>query len=162
MATVGFAILLVAINLAVARVALLAADTETWPHFVLFLLPMIDILLVGGYRLRRRDRRTAATLGFLLAGSVGTLVVLGLCILAPEAAWDFFNANLTAVFHGLARTLGNAVMRSGPVDVILGIGLEFPLPMIFFCAPPLAIACLGGWLGRRLGTVNARVGAQAA
>jgi hypothetical protein len=92
--------------------------------------------------------------GFLFAGSAGTFVVLSFCLVAPEAAWGMFVATITAVYHGLTRVLGNAVMQSGAMSLMIGIGLELPFPMVLFCAPPLVVACFCGWLGKHLGTVK--------
>src|SRR5438552_4185113 len=98
-AAIGFAILVIAIDFAVSRAAFLSPGSggwaepgrpllpgmlaarflslgrEGWAVFAFFLLPMIDALLIGVYRLRRRGDQTAETAGFVIAGSVATLAV---------------------------------------------------------------------------------------
>src|SRR5277367_5508105 len=96
-AAIGFAILVIAIDFAVILAAFLSPGPKGWgepgvrllPHmladpifgpgprgwavFAFFLLPMIDALLIGVYRLRLRGDHTAGTLGYVVAGSVATL-----------------------------------------------------------------------------------------
>lgn len=162
LAAIGIAILILAVDLAVARVALFGSDSEYWANFALCLLPIINILMIGLYRLRRSERRTAGALGFMLAGLAGTFVVFALCLIAPKTAWGMFNATTTTVFQGMTQIFGYAVVHNGAMDLIVGIGLEFPFPMTFFCAPPLVAACFGGWLTKRLGMVKPIERAQTA
>ena len=87
-AAIGFAILVIAIDFAVIRAAFLSPGSEGWEPgspptarhagraqflspgahgwavFAFFLLPMIDALLIGVYRLRRRGDHTAGTVGY--------------------------------------------------------------------------------------------------
>ncbi len=84
---IGFSILVIALDFAVVRAAclsprpqlpvhlvdrLLGRGSDRWAAFAFFLLPMIDFLLIGAYRLRRRGDHTAGTVGFVSAGSVIT------------------------------------------------------------------------------------------
>src|SRR5436309_719933 len=105
-AAIGFAILVIAIDFAVIRAAflipgsggwaepgrpllpgmlaarLLRPSPEGWAVFAFYLLPMIDALLIGVYRLRRRGDHTARTFGYVIAGSVATLAVFTSCLIS--------------------------------------------------------------------------------
>ena len=135
-AAIGFAILVIAIDFAVIRAAFLSPGPEGWgepgvrllPHmladpifgpgpkgwavFAFFLLPMIDALLIGVYRLRRRGDHTAGTAGYVIAGSVATLAVFTSCLISPGTAiglsMPISRRIALASFHGLARLFGNA------------------------------------------------------
>ena len=133
-AAIGFAILVIAIDFAVIRAAFLSSMSEGWgepgvrllPHmladpifgpgpkgwavFAFFLLPMIDALLIGVYRLRRRGDRTAGTVGFVIAGSAATLAVFTSCLISPGTAIGMVTPIsrpiALASFHALARLFG--------------------------------------------------------
>jgi hypothetical protein len=156
LAAIGIAILVIAIDLAVVRAALFSPDSETWANFAFCLLPMFDVLLISLYRLRRREYRTAGSVGFLFAGLSGTLVVFTFCQIAPDTAWAILRASerliLLSSIHEFTRVFGNAVMQSGAMELVLGVTKEFLFPIAFFCAAPFSMAYLGGWLARRIGT----------
>ena len=107
---IGFAILLIALDLAVVRAAclsptpqerasvgalllpgmlagrLLSREPDGWAVFFFFLLPMINALMIGAYRLRRRGVHTAGTIGFVIAGSAATSAVFTSCLISPGKA----------------------------------------------------------------------------
>ena len=107
---IGFAILVIALDFAVIRAAFLSPGSQGWPEpgrpllpsvlaarflkprpdewaaFAFFLLPMIEALLIGVYRLPRRGDHTAGTVGFVIAGSVATLAVFTFCLIWPGTA----------------------------------------------------------------------------
>jgi hypothetical protein len=110
-AAIGFAILVIAIDFAVIRAAFLSSLLRAWEQpgarllpgmlahpifgpgpkgwavFAFFLLPMIDALLIGVYRLRRRGG-DAGTVGYVIAGSVATLAVFTSCLISPGTAMN--------------------------------------------------------------------------
>src|SRR5262249_11852171 len=92
LSSVGLAVLVLALDFAVIRVALLDPRPEDWTLPVLFLLPMFDTLLIALYRLRRNGRRTPGAIAFFFAGTAATLVVLVFCLIAPEAAFGLLRA----------------------------------------------------------------------
>ena len=154
LATIGFAISVLAIDLAVIREAFRGPDLEGWTFFALLLLPMLDALLIALYRLRRRGRRTAGAVGFFGAGSVATLVVFVAGLGAPETALGLLRSVgrpiALASINGLTRLLGNAAMQHWGMQLTVGVAFEVLFPIAFFCALPLLVALLGGWLGRCL------------
>jgi hypothetical protein len=110
-AAIGFGILVITIDLATIRAAFLPSTEELarlglpvlelpgalparflipesngWAVFAFFSLPMIDALLIGVYRLRRRGDHTAGTVGYVIAGSVATLAVFASCLFSPRTA----------------------------------------------------------------------------
>ena len=44
---------------------------------------MINILMIGLFRLLRRDRRTPRAIGFLMVGSAASLAVFTSCVASP-------------------------------------------------------------------------------
>jgi hypothetical protein len=156
LAAIGIAVLVIAIDLAVVRVALFGPDSEYWAIFALYLLPMFDALLISLYRLRRREYRSAGTVGFLFAGLSGTLAVFTFCLIRPDTAWAILRAGdrliLLSNIHELTRVFGNAVMQSGAMELVLGVTEEILFPIAFLCAATLFVAFLGGWLAGRVGT----------
>ncbi len=153
LASIGFVILVLAIDFAVIRVAFRSHSVEHWATFAILLLPILDALLVALYRLRRRDRRTPRTIGFLVAGVAATLAVFVLCVLAPHTALGMLIATgrpiATASVSGLTRLLGNAAMQHWGTQLTVGVAFELLFPMAFFCFSPLGAALLGRWLGAR-------------
>jgi hypothetical protein len=135
---IGFAIFVIALDFAVIRVAclsprpeerarpgalllpgmlagrLLSPGSHGWAVFAFFLLPMIDALLIGVYRLRRRGDHTAGTVGFVSAGSATTLAVFTSCLIWPGTAIGMLTPIsrpiALASFHGLAPLLGIRVL----------------------------------------------------
>jgi hypothetical protein len=98
---IGFAILVIALDFAVIRAAcldprpelpadlvdqLLGRGSNGWAGFAFFLLPMINGVLIGAYRLRRRGDHTARTVGFVIAGSTATSAVFTSCLISPGTA----------------------------------------------------------------------------
>lgn len=154
-ASIGFAVLVLALNFAVVRDVFVDDWDEDGRAFVLLLLPMLNILLIGVYRLRRAECRTPGAIGFLAAGSVATVLVFASCLLAPEAVGSMLRAVgrpiAMAIRNGLARQFGNAAMQGVTVRIAVGIGFEILLPAALFNLPPLAVALAGGWFARRFG-----------
>ncbi len=139
---IGFAILVIALDFAVIRAAclsptqqerattaapllpgtlagrLLKRGPDGWAVFAFFLLPMINSLLVGVYRLRRRGDQTAGTVGYVTAGSVATLATFTSCVISPGTAIGMLipisrRIALTC-FYGLARLFG---IRGAPAEL---------------------------------------------
>ncbi len=131
---IGFAILVIAFDFAVVRAAclsptqqerattgapilpgtlagrLLRRGPDGWPVFAFFLLPMINALLIGVYRLRRRGDHTAGTVGSVAAGSVATLAVFTSCVIWPGTAIGMLIPMSRRIalpcFYSLARLFG--------------------------------------------------------
>lgn len=156
LASIGMAILILAIDFAIVRAAFLNDGPDTWPFFALLLLPMINVLLIKLYRLRRRARRTAGALGFTIAGSAGTITLFLAGLIAPGTILNLFRAIYRPIalasIRGLTRLLGNAAMQSWPMELTRALAFEILLPIAMFCAPLLIVAVLGGWLARRAGS----------
>jgi hypothetical protein len=69
LAGIAFAILVLGVDFAVVRRAFFSGlniPDNYWAIFVLLLLPMIDALLIGLYRLRRAESRSNRSMGFIL------------------------------------------------------------------------------------------------
>jgi hypothetical protein len=188
-AAIGFAILVIAIDFAVIRTAFLSSLLRAWAEpgarllpgmlaspifgpgpkgwavFAFFLLPMIDALLIGVYRLRGR-RDDAGTVGFVIAGSVATLAVFTSCLLSPETAiglsMPISRRIALASFHGLERMFGNASSSSFPMEWTYFVIFAVLVPMALFCILPLLVALIGGSVGRRFAssqpTIRAGIG----
>jgi hypothetical protein len=184
---IGFAILVIAIDLAVIRAAFLGpgpegsagpgtrllphmlADPvlgpgrEGWAIFAFFLLPMIDALLIGAYRLRRRGDHTTRTVGFVIAGSVATLAVFTSCLIWPGTAIGVLKPIsrriAQASFHGLARLFGMALPNIA-LEWTYAVILAVLIPMAFFCILPLLVAVLGGRVVRHVGPSRPTMGAS--
>jgi hypothetical protein len=160
--TVGFLVLLCAVNFAVIRGAIFADGPEDWPMFPFFLLPMIDLLLVVGYRMRRRERRTPWAAGFFLTGLATTAMTLGSMAAAGEVAIQFLLLFLPIL--SVVERLALATVRSaGPtaVEIVDFFVAEVFFPMTVFSALPLLAALLGGWAMRRIAARRARAGSVA-
>lgn len=153
LASIGIVILILAIDFAIVRAALLNNGPDPWPIFALGLLPMLDVLLVSLYRLRQRAQRTAGAIGFTIVGSAGTITLFATGLIAPEPVLELISAICRPVartsVRELTRLLGNAAIQSRPMELTLVIAFEILLPVALFCAPPLIIAVLGGQLARR-------------
>jgi hypothetical protein len=173
-AAIGFAILVIAIDFAVIRAAFLSPGPKGWgepgvrllPHmladpifgpgpkgwavFAFFLLPMIDALLIGVYRLRRRGDHTAETAGYFIAGSVATLAVFTSCLMSPGSAiglsMPISRRIALASFHGLARLFGNAPSPTDAMEWAYAVIFAVLIPIAFFCIAPLLVAVIGGGL----------------
>jgi hypothetical protein len=183
---IGFAILVIALDFAVVRAAcfspapqeranytgvrllpgmvagrLLSRGPDGWAVFAFFLLPMINVLLIGVYRLRRRGCRTAGTVGYVAAGSVATLAVFTSCLIWPRTAFGLLTPMsrriALACFYGLARLFGIRVLPAPAVPGWPAGALEWTyvvifavlIPIAFFCIPPLLVAVIGGRVARR-------------
>ncbi len=185
-AAIGFAILVIAIDFAVIRTAFLSSLLRAWAEpgarllpgmlaspifgpgpkgwavFAFFLLPMIDALLIGVYRLRGR-RDDAGTVGFVIAGSVATLAVFTSCLISPETAiglsMPISRRIALASFHGLERLFGNASSSSFPMEWTYFVIFAVLVPMALFCILPLLVAVIGGWAGRHYRPSQPTVGA---
>jgi len=155
--SVEFAVLLIAINLGIFR----AFEDDSvqsmaygWMEQLLFLLPMIDVLSIGWYRLWRRRQRTAGAVGFLIAGSVATVVAFGLCVAAPDTTYGAFGLIYLpiaeALSHAITRHLGNAAMQTLAGQLFDFVTVEFLIPMAIYSTPPLLVALSGGWFAHRL------------
>ncbi len=154
--SVEFVVLLVAVNLGILR-AYYDNDyvgEPGWSMCATFLLPMIDALSIGLYRLWRHRRWTAQGVGFLIAGSVATAVVFGMGLAAPDTMYCAFGtiympiANATG--NTITRFLGNAAMHTLAGQLFGFVTDEFLIPVAIYSTPPLLAALAGGWLaGRR-------------
>jgi hypothetical protein len=186
-AAIGFAILVIAIDCAVIRAAFLSPGPERWgkpgarllPHmladpifgpgpkgwavFAFFLVPMLNALLIGVYRLRRRGDHTAGTVGYVIAGSVATLAVFTSCLISPEAAiglsMPISRRIALASFHGLARLFGNTASPNRAMEWTYAVIFAVLFPIAFFCILPLLVAVIGGWVGRQFGPSRTTMGA---
>jgi hypothetical protein len=176
---IGFAILVMALDCAVVRAAclsprpelpadlvgrLLSRGPDGWAVFAFFLLPMINALLIGAYRLRRRGVHTAGTVGFVIAGSAATSAVFTSCLISPGTAFGMVTPIsrpiALASFHALARLSGHGeLLYRGPLKWTYGVwALEWTyavifavlIPIAFFCIPPLLVAVMGGRVARYL------------
>ena len=183
-AAIGFAILVIAIDFAVIRTAFLSSLLRAWAEpgarllpgmlaspifgpgpkgwavFAFFLLPMIDALLIGVYRLRRRGDRTAGTVGSVIAGSAATLAVFTSCLIWPGTAIGMVKSIsrpiALASSHGLARLLGIRVLPAPNVPNWPVHAMEWTyavifavlIPIAFFCIPPLVVGVIGGRVAR--------------
>jgi hypothetical protein len=173
---IGFAILVLALNFAVIRAACLSPRPEERARpgapllpgmlagrllsrgpdgsavFAFFLLPMIDALLIGVYRLRRREDRSAGTVGFVIAGSAATLAVFTSCLISPGTAIGMLTPIsrpiALASFHGLARLFGNAARSNPALEWTYAVIFAVLIPVAFFCIPPLVVGVIGGRVAR--------------
>jgi hypothetical protein len=186
-AAIGFAILVIAIDFAVIRAAFLSPGSKGWgepgvrllPHvladsifgpglkgwavFAFCLLPVIDALLIGVYRLRRRGDHTAKTAGYVIAGSVATLAVFTSCLIWPGSAigltMPISRRIALASFHGLARLFGNAPLPTHAMEWAYAVIFAVLIPIAFFCIPPLLVAVIGGRLARNFWPSRPTMGA---
>jgi len=153
LASIVFLILILAIDFGVIRGAF-GQRVEAPSVTALWLLPMIDGLLIGLYRLRRRERRTGRAVGFLVAGSAATAATFVSCCVAPETFFGILRAIGRPIFqatvNGLTRWVGNASMQTSAMQLLIGISFELLVPIMFVCGPALVAALLGGWLGGRV------------
>jgi hypothetical protein len=172
---IGFAILVMALDFAVVRAAclsptpqlpgmlvgrLLSRGPDGWTVFAFFLLPMINAILIGVYRLRRRGVHTAGTVGFVIAGSAATSAVFTSCLLSPGTAIGMVTPIsrplALASFYGLAWLFGIRVLPPPNVPGWPNRALEWTyavifavfIPIAFFCIPPLLVAVIGGRVAR--------------
>ena len=161
---IGFVILVLAINFAVTREAVFGGVHAEREVLAFLLLPMIDTLLIAFYRLRKRHRRTAKAMAFLFAGTAATLVVLGFCLIAPQAAWGVLRVIDRPIalgfIDGLTRLFGNAAMQHWAVELTMAIAFELLFPIAFVSLPPLLIALLGRWLAPQLRSTERFWGAE--
>jgi hypothetical protein len=186
-AAIGFAILVIAIDFAVIRAAFLGPGPAGWgnlgvplmPHmladpifgpgpkgwavFAFFLLPMIDALLIGVYRLRRRGHHTAETVGYVIAGSMATLAVFTACLISPGTAiglsMPISRRIALASFHGLARLFGIGALPTLAMEWTYAVIFAVIMPIAFFCILPLLVAAIGGRVARHFGPGQSTMGA---
>jgi hypothetical protein len=173
---IGFAILVIALDFAVIRAAclsprpeerarpeapllpgilagrLLSRGPDGWAVFAFFLLPMINALLIGVHRLRRREDRTAGTIGFVIAGTAATLAVFTFCLISPGTAIGILTPIgrpiALASFHGLTRLFGNAAWPNHALEWSYAVIFAVLIPVAFFCVPPLVVGVIGGRVAR--------------
>jgi hypothetical protein len=159
--SIEFVIVVLAVNLGVMRALydsfakVSRAFTDgSWALSAFLLLPMINILMIGLFRLLRRDRRTSRALGFLMVGSAASLAIFVFSLVAPEPMFDALRAIdrpiAMGTMNGMTRYFGNAAMQSTIMQLTLGIAFEVLFPMAFFCLLPLFAALCGGWLAHSL------------
>jgi hypothetical protein len=122
------------------------------PVFAFFSLPMIDALLIGIYRLRRRGDHTATTVGFVIAGSAATLAVFTSCLIAPGTAIGMLmpisRRIALASHHGLAQMSGNPALQNLALEWTYAVIFAVLIPVAFFCIPPLLVGVMGGRVAR--------------
>src|SRR5579883_982102 len=178
-AAIGFAILVIAMDFAVIRAAFLSPGSggwaepgrpllpgmlaarflrprpDEWAVFAFFLLPMINALLIGVYRLRRRGDHTVRTLGYVIGGCVATFAVFASCLIWPGTAIGILTRMsrpiALASFHGLARLFGNAAWPNHALEWTYAVILAVLIPMAFVCILPLLVAVIGGRVARHFG-----------
>jgi hypothetical protein len=152
--SIEFVIVVLAVNFGIMRAVFDSVTVGGWALPAFLLLPMIDALLIGLFRLRRRDRRTPRTIGFLIVGLAGSLAVFTSCLVAPGTMFEALQAIgrpiAMGTMNGMTRYLGKAAMQSTIMQLTLGIAFEVLFPMAFFCLLPLFAAFSGGWLAHRL------------
>ena len=105
----AFAILVLAIDLAVIRSAIFGRDPVSWSIFALLLLPMLDALLFALFRLRKPERRTTRSIAFLLTGTTATLVVLVILRDCTRGRTALAQDNRSADRHGEHERNGSAL-----------------------------------------------------
>jgi ABC-type Fe3+-siderophore transport system permease subunit len=158
LATIAFMILLLAIDFTIIRIAFQSSGPEIWAALPLLLLPMLDVILITLYRLRRRERRTSRAIGFLVSGVAATVVVFVLCLIAPDTVNTMIRAIDDAIaettMSGLTWLLGNTEMHQLVMQFAVVGAFAILVPMALFCSPPLMVALLGGWLAPRLGSFH--------
>lgn len=87
LAGIAFAILVLGVDFAVVRRAFFSGlniPDNYWAIFAVLLLPMIDALLIGLYRLRRDECRSSRSIGFICFGTFATVVVFASCLAKPQ------------------------------------------------------------------------------
>jgi hypothetical protein len=164
---IGFAILVIALDFAVIRAACLGPRPERpvhlydrllgrgsggWAVFAFFLLPMINALLIGACRLRRRGDHTAGTVGYVAAGSVATLAVFTSCLIAPGTAIGMITPIsrpiALAVFRGLARLFGSEAWPNLALEWTYAVIFAALIPSALLGIPPLLVGVIGGRVAR--------------
>ena len=121
---------------------------------------MINVHLIGIYRLWRRGDHTAGTVGYVAAGSATTLAVFTSCLIWPGTAIGMVTPMsrriALACFSGLAWLFEVRVLPAPNVPGWLARALEWTymvifavlVPIAFFCIPPLLVAVIGGRVAR--------------
>ena len=163
---IGFAIVIIALDFAVIRAAclsprpeeraspgalllpgmlagrLLSRGPDGWAVFAFFLLPMINALLIGVYRLWR-ENHTVGTVGFVIAGAAATLAVFTSCLISPRTAIGILTPIgrpiALASFHGLSRLVGNAAWPNRALAWTCAVIFAVLIPFAFFCIPPVVV-----------------------
>ena len=156
-ATVGFAVMVIAIDLAIIKSAWAEAfnpNSKSWILTGLLFLPVIDVLLMGLFRLRHRQGQTSGAVGFVVAGSVATGLLFASALLAPwmvfVTLWRTLVGPVENLVEGhLIEVVGDALAWSALVRWKISCGIELLLEMAVMSTPPLIIALLGGWVARR-------------
>jgi hypothetical protein len=114
---------------------------------------MVNVLLIGLFRLRRPGRRTPAAIRSLVAGAAGTLVIFAWIGVEPGAAIGSVRTIgqplARAVINGTTHQLGNAAIQTPAVQLTFAIAFELCLPWAFFCLPPLLAARVARRWGSR-------------
>jgi hypothetical protein len=172
---IGFAIVIIALDFAVIRAAclsprpeeraspgaplfpgmlagrLLSRGPDGWAVFAFFLLPMINALLIGVYRLWR-ENHTVGTVGFVIAGTAATLAVFTSCLISPRTAIGILTPIsrpiALASFDGLSRLVGNAAWPNRALEWTYAVIFAVLIPIAFFCIPPLVVGVIGGRVAR--------------
>jgi hypothetical protein len=154
LATIGFMILLFAINFAFIRTAFGSAIPADWVAFAFLLLPMLDVISITLYRLRRRHRRTPSAIGFLVFGGAATVIVFVLCLIAPDTANRLIRTTNDAIVEtslsAFTWLFGNPEKHQFVTQFAVAFVLVILVPMALFCLPPFVVALLGAWLAPRL------------
>jgi hypothetical protein len=140
-----------------------SARPKGWAVFAFCLLPMIDALLIGVYRLRRRGDHTATTVGYVIAGSAATLAVFTSCLISPGTAIGMLlpmsRRIALASFHGLGRLFGNPASPNLALEWTYTVIFAVLFPMAFFCILPLLVAVIGGRVARHFEPSQPTMGA---
>lgn len=161
LASIGFAVVLVAVNLASVRAAVMTelgdTDDVDMSGFAAFLvLPMIDALMIVAYRLRKPARQTARAVGFLAGGGLATVAMLAWILHLPmENAFEMLDTIAEpidqAVYAVLAGLLGNWATGGIAEEIVDILFIEILVPVVAVSLPPLLAGLVTGWAARRVG-----------
>jgi hypothetical protein len=142
--TAASAVLVCALDFAIIRASLFSPSNPRAAILGILSLPMLDLLLVAGYRLRTRERRTPRAVGFLASGLLATALVFAVTLLA----WDAVMGTFVRLYEPIMRRMDCA--PSAVVQLALDFTFQLFIPIAFFCTLPLVASLLGGWMTHRI------------
>jgi hypothetical protein len=132
----------------------LRPEREPWAVFAFYFRPLINALLIGGCCVLRRERWTARSVGYVIAGSVATLAVFTSCLIAPGTAISMLTPIsrpiALASLQGRAQLFG-AALPNLALESTYAVIFAVLIPIAFFCTPPLLVAVTGAWIARHFG-----------
>ncbi len=157
LATASLVVLILAVDFGLMRQFGWLDDRpfDDWTFIAPGFLVMGNILALGLYRLRRPERRGPFAVGFLAVGWAATLAYLAACAVDPGGMVNRFERFDEGVLvRGLDLFLG--LGRDGTVrwrndeGKWAGIADDLGVLSLFFSAPPLVAAVVGGLVARRV------------